>query len=47
VQLEGTLKDTWSAKATPQGGVVLFTGLSYNRKLAPGATLNFGFCASR
>jgi hypothetical protein len=47
LKLEGTLKDVWSAKATPQGGEVLFTGQSYNRKIAPGATLNFGFCAAR
>ncbi len=47
LKLEGTLKDVWSAKATPQGGEVLFTGQSYNRKIAPGATLRFGYCAAR
>jgi cellulase/cellobiase CelA1 len=48
LKLAGTLKDAWTAQATPLGGgEILFTGLSYNRKIAPGATVIFGYCASR
>ena len=48
LKIAGTLKDVWTAQATPQaGGNILFSGLSYNRRIAPGATLSFGYCASR
>jgi hypothetical protein len=47
LRIPGTLKDAWNATATPRGEEVLFTGVSYNRKIAPGATLSFGYCAAR
>jgi hypothetical protein len=46
--VEGTLSNTWNADATPTtGGQVAFTGKSYNRRLAPGASTSFGYCGKR
>lgn len=46
--VEGTIDNLWSAVAAPVTGTdrQRFTGLDWNRTLAPGAGTSFGFCAS-
>jgi len=45
--VEGTISQLWNAGATGTRGTVHFTGVDWNRVLAPGASAQFGFCATR
>jgi endoglucanase len=47
VTVQGTISQLWNARATGTRGAVRFTGVDWNRVLAPGASTQFGFCASR
>jgi cellulase/cellobiase CelA1 len=47
VAVQGTITNVWSATASAAGGTVRFTGVSWNRELAPAASAQFGFCANR
>lgn len=47
IAVQGTIRDLWSATASAAGGTVRFTGVSWNRELAPAASAQFGFCAER
>jgi endoglucanase len=47
VTVRGTISQLWSATASGTGGTVRFTGVDWNRVLAPGASAQFGFCATR
>jgi endoglucanase len=47
IAVQGTITNLWNAAASAAGGTVRFTGVSWNRELAPGASAQFGFCASR
>ena len=44
--LQGTLTDHWNAVASADSGTVTFTGVDWNRTLAPGASAEFGFCVA-
>jgi hypothetical protein len=47
VTMQGTISQLWNATATGTRGAVHFTGVDWNRALAPGASAQFGFCATR
>jgi hypothetical protein len=47
VTVQGTISQLWNASATSTRGVVRFAGVDWNRVLAPGASAQFGFCATR
>jgi endoglucanase len=47
VAVQGTIREAWSATASAASGTVRFTGVSWNRELAPGRSTQFGFCANR
>ncbi len=49
LDLEGTLSEgsPWNAMADARSGRVNFTGVTWNRRLDPAASADFGFCASR
>jgi endoglucanase len=47
IAVQGSIRDVWSAAASAAGGTVRFTGVSWNRELAPAASTQFGFCANR
>ena len=47
VIVDGTISQLWNASATGAHGTVRFTGVDWNRVLAPGASAQFGFCATR
>jgi endoglucanase len=47
IAVPGTITGLWNAMASAAGGTVRFTGVSWNRELAPAASAQFGFCASR
>lgn len=45
-EVEGTITDLWSAVSAPGAdGKTIFSGVSWNRELAPGASTTFGWCA--
>jgi endoglucanase len=47
IAVQGTITNLWNATASAAGGSVRFTGVSWNRELAPAASAQFGFCANR
>ena len=47
VTVQGTISQLWNASANGTHGVVRFTGVDWNRVLAPRASAQFGFCATR
>jgi endoglucanase len=47
IAVQGTIRDVWSATASAASGTVRFTGVGWNRELAPAASAQFGFCATR
>jgi hypothetical protein len=47
LDIEGTINNLWNAVSTAKSGRVGFSGQSYNKTLAPGASTSFGFCASK
>ncbi len=42
--LEGTMTNHWNATASGSSGEVTFTGVEWNRELAPAASAEFGYC---
>lgn len=44
---EGKITSSWKSKVTVGASAWTFTGEAYNATLAPGASTDFGFCASR
>jgi endoglucanase len=47
VALEGTVKNVWNATYTVTGTQMAAVGVAYNKTLAPQATAEFGFCATK
>jgi endoglucanase len=47
IAVQGTLRDQWNATPSAASGTVRFTGVAWNRELAPAASTQFGFCANR
>jgi hypothetical protein len=45
--IEGTINQVWNAVATGATGSVTFRGVDFNRRLEPGQSSSFGFCAAR
>jgi hypothetical protein len=45
--IEGTINQVWSAVATGATGSVTFRGADFNKRLEPGQSGSFGFCAMR
>jgi hypothetical protein len=45
--IEGTINQVWNAVATGATGPVTFRGADFNKRLEPGQSASFGFCASR
>jgi hypothetical protein len=45
LQVRGTMNNHWECAVTGDSGMVTFSGVDYNRTLAPDATAEFGFCA--
>jgi hypothetical protein len=45
--IEGTLNQVWNAVATGMTGAVTFRGVDFNKRLEPGQSGSFGFCAAR
>jgi len=45
--VEGTINQVWNAVATGATGPVTFRGVDFNRRLEPGQSGSFGFCAAR
>lgn len=44
--IAGTLDNYWNAVATASGAKTRFSGVDYNRTLAPGEVASFGYCRS-
>jgi hypothetical protein len=47
LNVEGTINQIWNAVAAGQTGSVTFRGVDFNRRLDPGQSASFGFCAAR
>jgi hypothetical protein len=45
--VDGTVNQVWSAVAEGATGAVTFRGADWNRRLEPGQSTSFGFCATR
>ncbi len=45
-EIEGTIDSLWNAESTSTSGATTFTGVGFNRTVAPGGTAEFGWCAS-
>ena len=45
--IEGKISSLWSAQWSQQGSNLNASGLAWNQSLAPGASTEFGFCATR
>lgn len=48
IAVGGGVRQVWSARAAPgSGGIVRFSGVTWNRELPSGTSAQFGFCADR
>ncbi|WNV06608.1 cellulase family glycosylhydrolase [Candidatus Methylospira mobilis] len=47
VTIQGTVNNLWNAGYTQSGSELLASGLSWNNTVASGASVTFGFCATR
>ena len=43
--VEGTINNLWNASSEGDSGRVLFRGEAWNGTIAPGAEIDFGWCA--
>lgn len=44
---QGTLYNSWSSSLRTEGNEWVFTGVDWNKTLAPGSTTDFGYCANK
>jgi endoglucanase len=47
VTVQGTVNNLWNASYTQSGSELIASGLSWNNTVASGASVTFGFCATR